>query len=84
MRRREIGRNPSQKTPGLTWREHLFLVNSALFCVVGAATTARYLTGGAGMTVALLGMALVFFGAYRLALARRELKKRADDSRRRT
>jgi hypothetical protein len=58
-------------------------VNSALFCVVGAAMVARCLRGDAGITVALLGLALAFFGAYRLALARRELKKRADDSRRR-
>lgn len=45
--------------------------------------TARYLMGDAGITAALLGSALAFFGAYRMALVLRELKKRADDPRRR-
>jgi hypothetical protein len=58
-------------------------MTSGLFCVVGAAMTARYLMGDAEITAALLGSALAFFGAYRLALVLRELKKRADDPRRR-
>ncbi len=61
----------------LSWRDRMLLVNSVLFCVVGLALTARYLMGQAPLLAALLGMALLVFGAYRLALAGRGMRKRA-------
>lgn len=54
------------------------LANSVLFCVVGVALITRYLMGSAPLMVIILGAVFVAFGIYRLALARRELKKRAE------
>lgn len=65
---------------GLSWRDRLLLVNSALFCVVGSALIVRHFLGQAPPVGAILGMALLAFGVYRLLLARRELRKRAGGS----
>jgi hypothetical protein len=65
---------------GLSWRDRLLLVNSVLFCVVGAALLARYFMEQTPPVGAILGLALVAFGVYRLFLARRELRKRAGGS----
>jgi hypothetical protein len=65
---------------GLSWRDRLLLVNSVLFCVVGAALLARYFMAQVSPVGAILGSALVAFGVYRLFLARRELKKRGGGS----
>ncbi len=64
----------------LTWRDRVQLANSVLFCVVGGALIARYLAAPAPLLVVILGMVFLALGVYRLALARRELRKRAGNS----
>lgn len=70
-----------QKRPArlsdLSWRDRIQLLNSALFCVIGAALLARFALGEAPSLLALLGLVFLAFGVYRLALARREWRKRA-------
>jgi hypothetical protein len=61
----------------LSWRDRIQLLNSALFCVIGAALVARYALGSAPSVLAILGGVFLAFGVYRLALARGELRKRA-------
>lgn len=61
----------------LSWRDRIQLLNSVLFCVLGAALLARWLGGPAPVVLGILGMVFLAFGAYRLELARRELRKRA-------
>jgi drug/metabolite transporter (DMT)-like permease len=65
---------------GLSWRDRLQLVNSVLLCVVGAALIARYFVDQMPSVGAILGVGMLAFGAYRLLLARRELRKRARSS----
>jgi len=64
----------------LSWRDRVRLVNSVLFCLLGGALIARYVMGQAASLVLGLGIALLAFGAYRLVLARREMRKRAGGS----
>jgi hypothetical protein len=64
----------------LSWRDRIQLVNSVLFCVAGIALIARYFRGSAPLMVVILGVAFLGFGVYRLALARREIQKRAGSS----
>jgi uncharacterized membrane protein HdeD (DUF308 family) len=61
----------------LSWRDRIQLINSVLFCVVGAVLIARYVVKAAPRLTVILGMAFLGFGVYRLALARREIRKRA-------
>jgi hypothetical protein len=62
---------------GLSWRDRIQLINSVLFCVVGVALIVRYLRDPAPWIVMVLGGAFLLLGVHRLALARRELRKRA-------
>ena len=62
---------------GLSWRDRMKLVNSLLFCLVGGILIARYVRGPAPWVALLLGGLFLAFGLYRLALARRELRKRS-------
>lgn len=68
------------KQLSLSWRDWLQLVNSVLFCVVGAALIARYLADSAPRVAMILGGAFLGLGVYRLALARKEMQKRAGRS----
>jgi len=61
----------------LSWRDRIQLLNSVLFCLVGAGLLLRYATGPVPAVLALLGLVCLGFGVYRLALARRELERRA-------
>jgi uncharacterized membrane protein HdeD (DUF308 family) len=54
----------------------LQLVNSVLFCLVGAVLMARYFLEPAPLIVLVLGVVFLAFGLYRLALAKREMQKR--------
>jgi uncharacterized membrane protein HdeD (DUF308 family) len=60
----------------LTWRDRVQLVNSVLFCLVGAVLMARYFLEPAPLIVLVLGVVFLAFGLYRLALAKREMQKR--------
>jgi hypothetical protein len=60
----------------LSWRDRIQLLNSVLFCVVGALLIARFIRGPAPWAAVALGGLFLAFGVYRLALARRELRKR--------
>lgn len=60
----------------LTWRDRIQLLNSILFCILGATLIARFIWGPAPWIAVALGALLLAFGVYRLALARRELRKR--------
>lgn len=64
----------------LSWRDRILLLNSVLFCVVGIALVARYVMNSAPVMTVILGAVFLAFGAYRLALARREMQKRAGRS----
>lgn len=64
----------------LSWRDRIQLINSVLFCVVGALLIARYVMNSGPLMTVILGMAFLAFGVYRLALARREMQKRAGSS----
>ncbi len=61
----------------LSWRDHVQLVNSVLFCVVGVILVVRSFLGPVPWSVTVLGVVFVLFGAYRLSLAIREMWKRA-------
>ncbi len=63
----------------LSWRDRLLVTNGVLFCALGGALLARYLTEPLPLMVAILGVAFLGFGVYRLALARREMRRRAGD-----
>ena len=65
----------------LSWRDRILLVNGVLFCILGAALVIRWLMGRAAPVVGILGLVLLLFGAYRLVLARREVRKRAGSGR---
>jgi protein-S-isoprenylcysteine O-methyltransferase Ste14 len=60
----------------LTWRDRILLLNSVLFCILGVTLIARFLWGPAPWMAVVLGVLLLAFGLYRLALARREVRKR--------
>ena len=64
----------------LSWRDRIQLVNSVLFCAVGCALIARYFVNPVSRTVVILGVVFLAFGVYRLALARKEMRKRAAGS----
>ncbi len=61
----------------LSWRDRILLVNSVLFCLIGAVLIVRYFLAPAPFLLAVLGVVFLAFGVYRLALARREMQKRA-------
>ena len=61
----------------LSWRDRMQIVNSILFCVVGVALIARYFMNPAPLMTVALGIVFLGFGVYRLALARKEIRKRA-------
>jgi putative effector of murein hydrolase len=65
---------------GLGWRDRLLLLNGVLFCVLGIALLTRYFVGQLSAVGAILGVAGLALGVYRLALARRELRRRASGS----
>lgn len=71
---------PQANLAGLTWRDRARLVNSVLFCIAGGALITRYFTEPSSLTAVILGSLFLAFGIYRLALARRELQKRARTS----
>lgn len=52
------------------------LVNSVLFCVVGALLMARYFLEPTPLMALVLGVVFLALGVYRLALAKREMQKR--------
>ncbi|MBZ5670871.1 MAG: hypothetical protein LAO04_14225 [Acidobacteriia bacterium] len=60
----------------LTWRDRVQLVNSVLFCVVGALLMARYFLEPTPLMALVLGVVFLALGLYRLALAKREMQKR--------
>ncbi len=60
----------------LTWRDRVLLLNSILFCILGATLIVRFIWGPVPWIAGVLGGLLLAFGAYRLALARRELRRR--------
>lgn len=61
----------------LSWRDRIQLLNSVLFCVVGAGLLIRCVFGPGPLVLAILGSVFLAFGMYRLALVRREFEKRA-------
>ena len=67
---------PWLRLDGLSWRDRIQLVNSALFCLVGGILIVRFVRGPAPWAALLLGGLFLGFGVYRLGLARRELRKR--------
>ena len=69
-------KQPSLNFGGLSWRDRIQLVNSVLFCLVGGILIVRFFRGPAPWVALLLGGLFLAFGIYRLALARRELRKR--------
>lgn len=60
----------------LTWQERVQLVNSVMFCVVGALLMARYFLEPTPVMALVLGVVFLALGLYRLALAKREMQKR--------
>jgi hypothetical protein len=60
----------------LTWRDRVQLVNSVLFCLVGAVLMARFFLERTPLMALILGVVFLAFGLYRLALAKREMQKR--------
>jgi len=68
-----------QSGSALSWRDRLQLVNSVLFCLVGGLVIVRSLRRDLSPTLVLLGIVFLVFGAYRLALARREWRKRKEN-----
>ena len=71
-----LARNVPLNLGGLSWRDRIQLVNSVLFCILGGILIARFVRGPAPWAALLLGGLFLAFGVYRLALARRELRKR--------
>ncbi len=66
------------KFDDISWRDRLQLLNGVLFCLVGLLMIGRYFSGPYPILLALLGAIFVAFGAYRLGLARKELRKRGN------
>ena len=66
------------KLADISWRDRLQLLNGVLFCLVGILMMGRYLSGQFPALLAILGALFLAFGGYRLALARKELRKRGD------
>jgi hypothetical protein len=64
------------KVGDISWRDRLQLLNGVLFCLVGILMIGRYFSGPYPALLAGLGVLFVVFGAYRLGLARKELRKR--------
>ena len=64
------------KLGDISWRDRLQLVNGVLFCLVGVLMIGRYFSGPYPALLGGLGVLFVIFGAYRLGLARKELRKR--------
>ncbi len=60
----------------LSLRDRIQIINSVLFCVVGAALTLRYFLNPGPWIALALGLAFLFLGVYRLLLARREWRRR--------
>ena len=71
-----MAKQPLLRLDGLSWRDRIQLVNSALFCLLGAILIVRFVRGPAPWAAIILGGLFLAFGVYRLALARRELRKR--------
>jgi len=71
-----LAKQPPLNFGGLSWRDRIQLVNSILFCVLGAILIVRFVRGPVPWAALLLGGLFLAFGVYRLALARRELRKR--------
>ncbi len=69
-------KHPLLNCGGLSWRDRIQLVNSVLFCLLGGILIARFIRGPAPWVALLLGGLFLAFGVYRLALARKELRKR--------
>lgn len=59
-----------------SWRDRWQLLNSLLLCLVGALMLGRYVSGSFPSLLAGLGIVFMAFGGYRLALARKEMRKR--------
>ncbi len=68
------------KLSDISWRDRVQLLNAVLFCLVGALMIVRYFAGETPGLLAGLGVLFLAFGAYRLGLARKELRKRGDGS----
>lgn len=66
----------------LGWRDRILLVNSVLFCALGALLVARWALGQAAALVGGLGLLLLVFGVYRLVMARKEMRRRAGNRKR--
>jgi len=66
------------KLADISWRDRLQLLNGVLFCLLGALMMGRYLSGPFPALLAILGALFLVFGGYRLALARKELRKRGN------
>jgi hypothetical protein len=64
------------KLADISWRDRLQLLNGILFCLVGILMVGRYFIGHFPAMLAVLGVIFLLFGAYRLGLARKELRKR--------
>ena len=71
-----MAKQPPLDFGGLSWRDRIQLVNSVLFCLLGGILIVRFIRGSAPWAALLLGGLFLAFGVYRLALARRELRKR--------
>jgi len=71
-----VAKQPPLNFGGLSWRDRIQLVNSVLFCLLGGVLIVRFVRGPAPWAALLLGGLFLAFGAYRLGLARRELRKR--------
>ena len=71
-----LAKQPLLRGGRLSWRDRIQLVNSVLFCLLGGILIVRFVRGPAPWVALLLGGLFLVFGVYRLALARRELRKR--------
>ena len=71
-----MAQQPPLRLGGLSWRDRIQLLNSVLFCVLGGILIVRFVSGPAPWAALLLGGLFLSFGIYRLALARRELRRR--------
>ena len=63
----------------LSWRDRLLILNGVLFCLLGVALLVRYVMNRISLIGAILGMAVLGHGGYRLYLVGRELRRRAAD-----
>ena len=71
-----LAKQPLFRGGGLSWRDRIQLINSVLFCLLGGILIVRFVRGPAPWAAMVLGGLFLTFGAYRLGLARRELRKR--------